>query len=708
MATDNQGNSPMKVRRWVRRERPLAKPAIVCALVVVIGLMATFAVARAVMHELRQSAQARFERRIERITTTVRNELQTSALWLATAREVVEASPRAPRQVSREFADTLDPGRAATPVRAFEYVPADTIADAQAPRDPASSAPADGPPEGNSYADPAVHAALRDAAQSGQVVLTAPAAPYASADQGERGNALFLVLPVRTQHAGDPAAASAATVSGFLLASIDPGRLFEPAGISERGLDMSLAIGSPPQTVYSAARGDEDAPGARGAFAATRPVSFGGAMLTLAFSADAGMADAGAAGPVAIVLVAGLAATVLAALACYWISLHASSPARVGDAVLNEARMMNVVQASSDAIITIDDTQRIVIFNPMAERVFGVSAMEAIGTTLDRFIPARYRAAHAGHVEQFGVTGVSTRQMGRQRVLSGIRANGEEFPLEASISQVRDRMGKLYTVVLRDVTERVYAENALKQSREELRDLSANLQQVREEEKMRIARELHDDLGQQLSALKMDLSSAEQALAPAQTGQPAGAQAAAGEALQLLAGMRKLIDSTVASLRRIAADLRPVMLDDLGLLPAIDWLARDFNQRYGIPVEQHIHAEQTNFTREAATAIFRIVQEALNNVARHADATNVRLRLATDEGLCTLQVIDDGRGAGEPPRWPGTQQQAELSRTFGLIGVRERARMLDGTVTIETAKDKGFILTVSFPLRAVQQEETLL
>jgi len=120
MATDNQGNSPMKVRRWVRRERPLAKPAIVCALVVVIGLMATFAVARAVMHELRQSAQARFERRIERITTTVRNELQTSALWLATAREVVEASPRAPRQVSREFADTLDPGRAATPVRAFE------------------------------------------------------------------------------------------------------------------------------------------------------------------------------------------------------------------------------------------------------------------------------------------------------------------------------------------------------------------------------------------------------------------------------------------------------------------------------------------------------------------------------------------------------------------------------------------------------------
>src|SRR5262249_46207888 len=161
--------------------------------------------------------------------------------------------------------------------------------------------------------------------------------------------------------------------------------------------------------------------------------------------------------------------------------------ARAGDAVLNEARMMSIVHASSDAIITIDDTQRIVIFNPMAEHVFGVSAMEAMGTTLDRFIPTRYRDSHSGHVEQFGVTGASTRQMGRQRVLSGIRANGEEFPLEASISQIRDRVGKLYTVVLRDVTERVHAENALRQSRKELRELSANLQNLREEEKMRIA-----------------------------------------------------------------------------------------------------------------------------------------------------------------------------------------------------------------------------
>jgi two-component system, NarL family, sensor histidine kinase UhpB len=684
--TSNQANSSMEAPRRARRRRPLLRPALVSSLVVVAGVTLTLAVAQFVVHELRQAALTRFERRVEQVKTTVRNELRTSALWLATAREVIEISHSAPDQVSREFAAAVDRGAATTPIRTLRFVDAASM---QA---------------GTGDADPAVRAALRDAAQSGRVLLVAPAAPYSGAGR-ERDGTLLLALPVRPQGA-QPGAGDQPL--GFLLASIDPGRLFEPAGISERGLDMRLFIGSPAQAVYAAGRGDDDAPNPHDMFDATETLSFGGSVLTLAFTANRHALDAGASGSAAIILVAGLAGTVLAALACHWMLLRGSGAARTGDAALNEARMMSIVHASSDAIITIDEAQRIIIFNPMAERVFGVSAMEAIGTTLDRFIPARYRAAHAGHVERFGVTGVSTRQMGRQRVLSGIRANGEEFPLEASISQIRDPMGKLYTVVLRDVTERVRAENALRQSREELRDLSANLQRAREEEKMRIARELHDDLGQQLTALKMDLSSVEQTLQPAALDGPASSQAAA-ETLRLLAGMRRLVDSTVASLRRIAADLRPVMLDDLGLLPAIDWLTRDFRQRYGIPVDQYIDAEQINFKREAATAIFRIVQEALNNVARHADAASVRLRLTAGDGRCTLEIADDGRGSDQRAGENGSlQAQAEERRAFGLIGVRERAHMLGGTVTIETTKDRGFALTVSFPLGAVQQEETLL
>ncbi|CAD6554393.1 hypothetical protein LMG28727_05712 [Paraburkholderia kirstenboschensis] len=368
-------------------------------------------------------------------------------------------------------------------------------------------------------------------------------------------------------------------------------------------------------------------------------------------------------------------------------SAHSEASAAISQSGVNEARMMAIIRSSMEAIISIDEQQRVVLFNPMAEQVFGCSAMDAIGAPLERFIPERFRAAHARHVEQFGVTGVSDRQMGRQRVLSGLRANGEEFPIEASISQIRDGGARLYTVMLRDVTERVRAEEAQQRAREELRELSANLQKIREEEKTRIARELHDDLGQQLTALKMDISSVEEALD--------------GSASELvrdhLQGMRRLIDVTVASVRRIAADLRPVMLDDLGLIPAVEWLANDFTNRYGIDVERDIETGDARFSPAGATALFRIVQEALTNVARHADATRVTLSLrAGDEGI-VLRIADNGQGVrrdGEP-----------AGKSFGLLGIRERAHMLGGAVDIHSAQGNGFALSVIIPAEAVQMQE---
>jgi two-component system sensor kinase len=351
-----------------------------------------------------------------------------------------------------------------------------------------------------------------------------------------------------------------------------------------------------------------------------------------------------------------------------------------------EARMMAIIRSSKEAIITIDEHQRIVIFNPMAEQVFGCSAMDAVGAPLDRFIPERFRAAHTHHVEQFGGTGVSDRQMGTQRVLSGLHVNGEEFPLEASISQVRDGNTRLYTVMLRDITDRVKAEHAQRQAREELRELSANLQKIREEEKTRIARELHDDLGQQLTALKMDIASVEEAL-DASAGAPVRTQ---------MQNMRRLIDVTVASLRRIAADLRPVMLDDLGLIPAIEWLSNDFTNRHGIDVECDIETGDARFTEAGATALFRIVQEALTNVARHADASLVMLSLRAENQDLVLRIADNGQG---------TQRAAEpAGKSFGLLGIRERVHILGGAVDIQTAHGKGFVLTATIPAQTVQQE----
>jgi PAS domain S-box-containing protein len=355
--------------------------------------------------------------------------------------------------------------------------------------------------------------------------------------------------------------------------------------------------------------------------------------------------------------------------------------------LLSQARLLGIIWSSMEAIIAIDENQRVVMFNPMAERLFGCLASEALGASLEHFVPERFRAAHAAQVHQFGVTGVSDRQMSGRRVLYGLRANGNEFPIEASISQFDDENGKLYTVMLRDITRQLDAERALQRSHEELRELSANLLSIREEEKSRIARELHDDLGQQLTALKMDVSSLE--FAP---GTDADARAQ-------LRGMQRLIDATVASMRRIAADLRPVMLDDLGLVPAIEWLVNDFTNRYGIQVQPRIDGMLTDFSRDGSTAIFRIVQEALTNVARHSNASHVKLELRHEADCCVVRIVDDGQGAHE--------RADARQKPFGLIGIRERVHQLNGSVSIETAVGHGFAVIVTLPLVALQDDKRL-
>ncbi|OAI58172.1 histidine kinase, partial [Ralstonia solanacearum] len=208
-----------------------------------------------------------------------------------------------------------------------------------------------------------------------------------------------------------------------------------------------------------------------------------------------------------------------------------------------------------------------------AETLFGCPARHAIGRPLSDFIPERFRGAHEAHVRRFGVTGVSERQMGKQRALFALHADGREFPIEASISQIDDGGSKLFTVMLRDITERVRAEAALRRSQEELQHLSDSILAAREEERRRIARELHDDLGQRLSALKMDLTLLGADIDAADSTSSLTAQTDA---------MQRVIDDTIAAVRQISADLPPPLLDELGLVPAIEWIAKHFRQRYGL------------------------------------------------------------------------------------------------------------------------------
>ena len=350
----------------------------------------------------------------------------------------------------------------------------------------------------------------------------------------------------------------------------------------------------------------------------------------------------------------------------------------------SEARLRGILDSAMDAIITIDANQHIVIFNAAAEQMFGCPGREAIGAPLDWFIPQQFRGAHADHVRSFGGAASSGRRMGALRVVKGLRRNGEEFPLEASISHTSDGDAIYYTVLLRDVTERDNGVAALIRSREELREFAAAASSVREQEKGRIARELHDELAQGLTALKMDLNWA-------------AARVAAGDGALVakIAAMQSMLDGTVAATRRIAADLRPLMLDDLGLVPAAQWLVQGFRERSGIRCEIDVNPPGLELDEPYATAVFRILQESLTNAARHAHASLVRIGLHADAHDVTLTVHDNGRGfaTGDPLKLD----------SYGLMGLRERVLILDGEVAIESAAGSGTRIEVRIPLASAGQ-----
>jgi PAS domain S-box-containing protein len=350
-----------------------------------------------------------------------------------------------------------------------------------------------------------------------------------------------------------------------------------------------------------------------------------------------------------------------------------------------EARLAAILGSAMDAIITVDAGQKIVLFNRAAEQVFRCRRDQALGSALDRFLPQRFRAAHRGHIEQFGRTGVTSRRMGDVTTLWALRTNekneGEEFPIEASISQAVEGDKRYYTVILRDITLRKQHEDALRESQRELRQLSAQVLEAREEEKTRIARELHDELGQLLTALKMDLGWLRERL-------PADSELAARAA-----EMGGLLDRTVHSTRRISADLRPLMLDDLGLADAASWLVDDFAKRSGVACTIEVPEEMHDVSKAVATAVYRAIQESLTNIARHAGAKSAWVVLAVEDGAVHVEVEDDGRGIAP--------EDLAKARSLGLKGMRERITFLGGSLEIARAPRGGTRLRLRVPLRGL-------
>ena len=253
--------------------------------------------------------------------------------------------------------------------------------------------------------------------------------------------------------------------------------------------------------------------------------------------------------------------------------------------------------------------------------------------------------------------------------------------LNATIDPMMDEEGHLLGAVhiLSDITERMRVEEDLQSSREELRNLTIHLESVREQERTSVAREIHDELAQSLTALKMDLAWLDNKVPRNQI-----------PLVEKMHAMNELIDSIIQTVKRISAALRPGILDDLGLVAAIEWQAEEFQNRTGINCRFAVNPDDLTVDQDRSTAIFRIFQETLTNILRHAGASLVSVELLKEAGSLMLRVIDNGTGI--------TEKQIHDPKSFGLIGMRERVHPWGGLVNIKGIPGRETTVEVRIPL----------
>jgi signal transduction histidine kinase len=261
------------------------------------------------------------------------------------------------------------------------------------------------------------------------------------------------------------------------------------------------------------------------------------------------------------------------------------------------------------------------------------------------------------------------------------RLDGSPMRIEGDYIVIYDESGRIagHFGIQRDVTDRHLATEEIRASRQQLRALATRLQKVREEERTGISREIHDELGQALTGLKLDIAWMSHRLPRDH------------EMRSQCVSVMERIDQTLNSVRRIATELRPSVLDQLGLEAALEWQGQEFGTRTGIEVEMQMCVDGAALPEDLGSSAFRILQESLTNVARHAKATHVRIRFVQTPTLLTLEVIDNGIGL--PP------QRLDETTSLGIVGMRERALAVGGSLSITGIPFSGTTVLLSVPLR---------
>ena len=393
----------------------------------------------------------------------------------------------------------------------------------------------------------------------------------------------------------------------------------------------------------------------------------------------------------------------------------------------SEERFRLLVQGVREyAIFYLDPLGRVVSWNNGAERLKGYRTEEILGKHVSTFYPSDDvtngkperilgEAAQRGQTEDEGwrirkdgsrfwanvvVTALRNPKGSLQGFAKVTRDMTERHEKEETLAKTKEllelRVEQRTAVLERvneelriEIAERARAEEQLRLSLDQLRALAARLQSVREEERTSIAREIHDELGQTCTAIKMDLALIGRKATKRQTHLRAKAESAI-----------QLVDGMIVTLRKIASELRPRTLDDLGLTPALEWQAQEFEGRTGITCRIVLPPEPLVLDSELSTAIFRIFQESLTNVARHAHATRVEAFLEQEADQLIFRVRDNGKGFDA--------KEVKARKSLGLVGMQERALLLNGQLTLEGIAHVGTNLTlrVPYPRSAPPTEES--
>jgi PAS domain S-box-containing protein len=326
-----------------------------------------------------------------------------------------------------------------------------------------------------------------------------------------------------------------------------------------------------------------------------------------------------------------------------------------------------------------DSEGKFLRWNKNFERISGYSAAEVKKMTTEYFFTTQDKDYFNRYMKKSFATG-----HGETEALFTTR-DARKIPYYFTSMAISYEDTECLICVGLDISAGKESEKQLQLLNGELHRISAHLENIREKEQARIAREIHDQLGQQLTGLKMDMAWLQRRIDNNEKPE------ILSEKLRQMSGM---LDETVATVRKVASDLRPSILDDFGLIEALDWQSKEFEKRSGIPVSFRSPEEKTELTPAMSIGLFRIYQEVLTNVARHAEANNIETSLEFLPGQLYLTIADDGKGFD--PAIP--------TRSLGLLGMKERAYMIGGTIKIESEPGKGTTVLINVPLNQRNRE----